>query len=269
MDKYRAIPPGYMTAGTVAKKMGVTVRTLQHYDKEGLLPPSAMSEGGRRLYTDKDIIKLHQILSLKHLGFSLNDIRDRLIPLDTPAGVAQILSEQAVAVREKIAGLTELLSRIEALKAEVLEMQSVDFKKYADIIVNLEMKNSLYWLIKHFDSETLDHIRRRFDKESGILFLQRFLNLQDEAIRLQAAGVPAEGRQGQQFAKDYWALIMEFTGGDAALLPKLIQMGQSDEFNQEWRQKQARANAFIEPALEAYFSGNGINPFQETNGGFV
>ena len=189
-----------------------------------------------------------------------------MIPLDTPAGVAQILSEQAVAVREKIAGLTELLSSIEALKAEVLEMQSVDFKKYADIIVNLEMKNSLYWLIKHFDSETLDHIRRRFDKESGILFLQRFLNLQDEAIRLQAAGIPAEGRQ---FAKDYWALIMEFTGGDAALLPKLIQMGQSDEFNQEWRQKQARANAFIEPALEAYFSGNGINPFQETNGGFV
>ena len=51
-----------------AKKMGVTVRTLQHYDREGLLSPSAMSEGGRRLYTDKDIIKLHQIISLKHLG---------------------------------------------------------------------------------------------------------------------------------------------------------------------------------------------------------
>ena len=102
MEKYRAIPQGYMTAGAVAKKMGVTVRTLQHYDKEGLLSPSAMSEGGRRLYTDKDIIKLHQILSLKHLGFSLDDIRDRLIPLDNPTDVAQILSEQAAIVREKI-----------------------------------------------------------------------------------------------------------------------------------------------------------------------
>ena len=48
--------------------------------------------------TDKDIVKLHQILSLKHLGFSLDDIRDRLIPLDTPAGVAQVLSEQAAVV---------------------------------------------------------------------------------------------------------------------------------------------------------------------------
>ena len=79
MEKYRAVPQGYLTVGEVAKRMDVTVRTLQHYDKEGLLSPSALSEGGRRLYTDKDIVKLHQILSLKHLGFSLNDIRDRLI----------------------------------------------------------------------------------------------------------------------------------------------------------------------------------------------
>ena len=83
MEKHRAIPKGYMTVGEVAKKMDVTVRTLQHYDREGLLRPSAVSEGGRRLYTDKDIIKLHQILSFKHLGFSLDDIKNRLSPLDT------------------------------------------------------------------------------------------------------------------------------------------------------------------------------------------
>ena len=53
----RMIPPGYMTVGEVAKKMGVTVRTLQYYDREGLLSPSAESEGGRRLYADKDVIK--------------------------------------------------------------------------------------------------------------------------------------------------------------------------------------------------------------------
>ena len=84
MSKYRAIPDGYMTVGEVAKKVGTTVRTLQYYDKEGLLSPSAESEGGRRLYTDKDLVILHQILSLKSLGFSLNDIKQRLIPLETP-----------------------------------------------------------------------------------------------------------------------------------------------------------------------------------------
>ena len=41
MTKYRAIPPGFMTVGEIAKKMGVTIRTLQYYDKEGLLTPSS------------------------------------------------------------------------------------------------------------------------------------------------------------------------------------------------------------------------------------
>ena len=108
MDKHKAIiPQGYMTVGEVAKKMDVTVRTLQHYDREGLLSPSAMSEGGRRLYTDKDIVKLHQILSLKHLGFSLDDIKNRLIPLDTPAEIAAVLTEQAAAVKQKRDRLAE------------------------------------------------------------------------------------------------------------------------------------------------------------------
>lgn len=263
MEKYRAIPQGYMTAGEVANKMSVTVRTLQHYDKVGLLSPSSISDGGRRLYTDKDIIKLHQILSLKQLGFSLNDIKNRLIPLDAPADVAQVLTEQAALIRKKIESLSESLSRIETLKAEVLEMKSVDFKKYADIIVNLEMKNNFYWMIKHFDNETLDRIRSRFDKESSTAFLQNFMNMQDTAIRLQEEGVSAESPEGLQFAKDYWELIMEFTGGDPAILPKLIELGQSNEFDQEWTQKQTLAKVFIEPALNAYFSNLGIDPFQK------
>lgn len=128
MEKYRAIPQGYMTVGEAAKKMGVTVRTLQYYDKEGLFSPSAESEGGRRLYTDKDLITLHQILSLKSLGFSLEDIRRRLPSLETPADVANVLTEQADEMRREIERLTESLTAIQQLRAEVLQMQTVDFK---------------------------------------------------------------------------------------------------------------------------------------------
>ena len=60
MKENRAIPAGYMTVGEVAKKMNTTVRTLQYYDREGLFSPSSESEGGRRLYTDKDLILLYQ-----------------------------------------------------------------------------------------------------------------------------------------------------------------------------------------------------------------
>mgnify|MGYP001737202014 FL=1 len=157
MAKYRAIPQGFMTVGEVAKKMGVTVRTLQYYDKEGLLSPSAESDGGRRLYTDKDLVMLNQIISLKSLGFSLDDIKGRLFPLETPEEVAKALTEQADDIQKKIEQLKASLSAIEQLKTEVLQIQTVNFKKYADIIVNLQMKNDSYSLIKHFDDDTLDH----------------------------------------------------------------------------------------------------------------
>lgn len=127
MENQRAIPQGYMTTGELAKRMGVTVRTLQHYDREGLLAPSCISEGGHRLYMNKDVVKLHQILSLKHLGFSLSDIKSRLISLDKPAEVADILTEQAAIVQKKIEALSESLNALETLREEVLRMQSVDF----------------------------------------------------------------------------------------------------------------------------------------------
>lgn len=97
----RAIPEGYMTVGELAGKMGTTVRTLQYYDREGLLSPSSESEGGRRLYTYKDMIRLHQIQALKSLGFSLGDIKNRLISLDTPEEVAEALTGQAQSIRER------------------------------------------------------------------------------------------------------------------------------------------------------------------------
>ena len=244
----RALPDGFMTVGKLAERMGVTVRTLQYYDREGLLSPTAESGGGRRLYTDKDMIQLHQILSLKSLGFSLDDIKNRLAPLDTPADVADALAAQAAAVREKI---------------EVLQMQTVDFKKYADIIVNLQMKNEFYWLIKHFDERTLDHIRSRFDKESGRAMLETFNRLQDEALRLQAAGEPPEGARGQALAAAFWQMVTEFTGGDMEILAKLMEMGSFDGADAAWRQRQAAASAYIEPALDAYFTRIGTGPTGE------
>ena len=263
MAKYRAIPQGFMTVGEVAKKMGVTVRTLQYYDKEGLLSPSAESEGGRRLYTDKDLVTLHQIISLKSLGFSLDDIKQRLISLETPYEVANVLTEQADDIRKKIEQLKTSLSAIEQLKTEVLQMQTVNFKKYADIIVNLQMKNDSYYLIKRFDDDTLDHIRNHFDKESGLDFMDRFNRLSDEIVQLQKETVPPENEKCQQVVKAYWNLIMEFTNGDMSMLPKLMEVGNIDTATNAWEERQKIVNAYLEPALQVYFSRLGTNPFEE------
>ena len=262
MAKYRAIPQGFMTVGEVAKKMGVTVRTLQYYDKEGLLSPSAESEGGRRLYTDKDLVTLHQIISLKSLGFSLDDIKQRLISLETPYEVANVLTEQADDIRKKIEQLKTSLSAIEQLKTEVLQMQTVNFKKYADIIVNLQMKNDSYYLINRFDDDTLDHIRNHFDKESGLDFMDRFNRLSDEIVQLQKETVPPENEKCQQVVKAYWNLIMEFTNGDMSMLPKLMEGGNIDTATNAWEERQKIINDYLEPALQVYFSRLGENPFE-------
>ncbi len=267
MEKYKAIPPGYMTVGEIAKKMGVTVRTLQYYDKEGLLVPSAESEGGRRLYTDKDLITLHQIISLKSLGFSLSDIKERLINLDTPEDVASALTEQANSIRKKIEQLSVSLTAIERLRTEVLQMQTVDFRKYADIIVNLQMNNEYYFLIKKFDDDTLEHIRCRFDMESGLAFLDRFNRLSDEILQLQRENVPPESERCQQLTKIYWDLIMEFTEGDMSMLSKLQEIGNFENTANEWEEKQAIVSSYLQPALDIYLSGIGVNPFEEVQNG--
>jgi len=253
-----------MTVGEVAKKMNTTVRTLQYYDRKGLLLPSSESVGGRRLYTDKDVILLHQILSLKSLGFSLGDIKHRLITLDSPADVAAMLAEQAVTIREKVESLSESLRAIEALLVEVLQMQSVNFKKYADIIASLQRKNEMYWAIKHFDDEFLDHVRDRLSDEGGLGITGTFERLQDEAIRLEAAGVLPESEQGQAFGRVFWDMITTFTGGDMTLLPKLIALDENmDGWDKTWKERYEQAKGFIESALDAYFTSLGQNPFEE------
>lgn len=262
MAKHRAIPLGFMTVGEAAKKIGVTVRTLQYYDKEGYLSPSAESEGGRRLYTDKDLVMLHQIISLKSLGFSLDDIKHHLNSLETPEDVATALNEQADIIRKKIGQLTTSLTAIEQLKEEVLQIKTVNFKKYADIIVNLQMKNDSYYLIKRFDDNMLDHIRDQFDKESGLNFMNRFNRLSDEIIELQKASVSPESEECQRIVKEYWGLIMEFTNGDMSILSKLMEVGNIDIATNVWEERQKAINDYLEPAMQIYFSRLEENPFK-------
>ena len=258
MIKNKAIPQGYMTVGEVAKKMGVTVRALQYYDREGLFRPSLISEGGRRLYSGKDIVTLHQILTLKSLGFSIDEIKDRLATIDTPEKAVEALTEQGNAIREQISILTKSLQAIEALKDEARQMHSVDFAKYADIIVNLQMGNRYYGLIKHFDDTMLDYCRKKFDKETGSAFITRFNSILEKAEKCIQSGIAPNGEQGQNIAKEFWQLITEFTDGDMSMLPQLMNLSNAQTDNV--------INEFMEPAMGAYFECSGINPFEVKNG---
>jgi len=262
MEEHRAIQPSYMTVGEIAGKMGVTVRTLQYYDREGILSPSSESEGGRRLYTHKDIVRLHQIQSMKYLGFSLADIKTRLPSLNTPGEVSAALAQQAQDFREKIKSMQDALESIEKLGAEVAHMETVDWAKYADIVVALRAKNDLYWILKHFGDNLFSHIRSRFDRKKGEQMQDRIKRLMREAAALQESGHSPESEQAQALAKDFWGYLMDFSGGDVGIIMEVAKL--HDDFSDsEWKDRFAFDKEFMGKTLSIYCASMGANPFEE------
>jgi MerR family transcriptional regulator, thiopeptide resistance regulator len=94
------------SVGQVSAFAGVTVRTLHHYDRAGLLSPSGRSGAGYRLYSDADLARLQQILFYRELGFSLDDIADIL--KDPQAGALEHLQARLRRLSEEIARLQRL-----------------------------------------------------------------------------------------------------------------------------------------------------------------
>lgn len=112
----RTRPP--LTVGQLAEEVGVTVRTLHHYDHIGLLSPSARSPAGYRLYTQDDVVRLQQVVVYRRLGFALEDIAALLD--DSSTDPAAHLRRQRAAVLSQIDTMHALVTAIDrALEAEM------------------------------------------------------------------------------------------------------------------------------------------------------
>ena len=78
---------GLLQIGQVAEHTGLSLRTIRFYEEEGLVVPTARSEGGFRLYSDDDVARLEVIKRMKPLGFALEEMRELLTLLaDLDAG---------------------------------------------------------------------------------------------------------------------------------------------------------------------------------------
>lgn len=106
-----------LTVGQVADVLGVTVRTLHHYDEVGLLVPSERSSAGYRLYNEEDLRRLQNVVVYRRLGFSLDKIGDLLAG---GADVVEHLRRQRATVTQRVAELIELVTAIDrALENEM------------------------------------------------------------------------------------------------------------------------------------------------------
>jgi len=103
-----------LKVGDLAKKTGLTIRTLHHYHDIGLLVPSGRSEAGYRLYRERDVARLHAIQALRQFGLTLAEIGELL---DTEGiSLQSVVSRQIRALDQEIARARELRSQLDMLE---------------------------------------------------------------------------------------------------------------------------------------------------------
>ena len=131
------------TTGEVAKLCGVSVRTVQYYDERGILLPSELSEGGRRLYTEDDLKRMRIICFLREAGLPINSI-SALFAEENPQSIISILLEQQEqTLHEELSERQAKLDLIEGIKRELKEIETFSVESIGDIAHVMKRKNKL------------------------------------------------------------------------------------------------------------------------------
>jgi DNA-binding transcriptional MerR regulator len=198
--------------GQLAKRTGVSVRTLHYYDAIGLLRPSHRSEAAHRLYDREDIARLQQILSLRQLGLSLEEIRELLTAKRlTPLGVIEMHLGR---VREQIELQRQLAKRLEDI-AELL--RAAGTPSADDLIRTIE---GMTMFEKYFSEEQREALKKRRETLGD----EHIRQVEEEWPRLiasvreeMAKGSDPQSPRVRELAKRWRELLDEFSGGDRAI----------------------------------------------------
>lgn len=134
---------GYYSSGEFAKKANVTVRTIRYYDKQNILKPSYVTDTGVRFYTDSDFTRLQQILLLKYLGFSLDDIKGMTIGDSDYNILKNSLHLQLKLIQDKMAQMQLVKNAIEDTIKTIDKDNTIDWSSMLSLIHLTNMESSL------------------------------------------------------------------------------------------------------------------------------
>ncbi|WP_346936090.1 MerR family transcriptional regulator [Clostridium sp.] len=129
-----------MKISEFAKRSGVTVKTLLHYDKIGLLQPSLKTQAGYRIYCDEDFIKLQQIITLKFIGLSLEEIKQLIN--EKNQNIENIISVQTRALEEKKKHIETVITALNKAEKQIQNNSFLEVQQLIDIIkiTNMETR---------------------------------------------------------------------------------------------------------------------------------
>jgi DNA-binding transcriptional MerR regulator len=194
--------------GELAKAAGITVRSLHHYDEIGLLRPTSVQESGHRWYNQKDVERLQQIISLKSLGLSLEDIAQCL---DGEAyDLQKTLAMQDAAVSANIENLKKIQSRLRFITDKLARNQSLTAEELLAFMK--EVQN----MEKYYTPEQLEKLKDRYAQfpnqvkeveQAWPVLFKKF----EEAMK---AKLPVTDLKVQVLASEAQHYLDLFTGGD-------------------------------------------------------
>jgi DNA-binding transcriptional MerR regulator len=201
-----------LKVGALAKRAGVSIRALHHYDDIGLLSPSHQTNGGHRLYGAADVARLQRIRSLRDLGFSLSEIRECM---ERPQySLRRVIALQVERLKEQMDRQRDLLEQLEAVAAYL------DNAPQAPVDDLLRVMESMTATEKYFTREQRTSIRER-GRKLGSKRVQasqaKWTALIDEVRAAKASGESPRSTHVGRLANRWKRLIRDFTGGDPGI----------------------------------------------------
>lgn len=227
-----------LRVGELARRAGLTVRALHHYDEIGLLTPSGRSDSGYRLYSQADVQRLHAIQTLRHLGLALADIAGLLG--DAGMEPERIIAQQIRALDQQIAQATELRARLALLQGGLAAGAVPDTGHWLEALALMTTYG------KYFSAAELKRIFGNWKRIEADLAVVRGLvrNAMDRRL-------PADSPEVQALAYRWMSLMLHWMDNDLDLLERWGHMFRTEPSTQ------GRNNAppgdmiaFIEAAIQ-------------------
>lgn len=215
--------PAPWKVGELAKRTGLSVRTLHYYDEIGLLTPSHHSEAGYRLYTESDVVRLQQIKSLRSLGWSLDEVRECL---KSPSFAPQRVVELHLAlVREQIELQERLRDRLEGIAESLRSAETVSVEDFLQTIEVITMLDKYYTPEQRKELEE----RRQAVGDERIRQVEgEWKELMEQVRTEMEKGTDPASESVQALARRWMGLVREFTGGNPGIEKSLGTMYQQE-----------------------------------------
>jgi DNA-binding transcriptional MerR regulator len=187
--------PREWRVGELARATRVTVRALHHYDRLGLLVPSARTTGGHRCYTGDDVRRLHVILALRGFGLSLSEIRDTLgAAAGDPVGL----------LRRQLAETDERIRRGMTLRGRLLgvlgALESMDEPSTSEFVQLIEEMNAMS---QPLSPEQIAEMQRKRQEFAASLSPEELAEMSRRRTEAVAALTP-EQREAMQAERARW-----------------------------------------------------------------